>query len=213
MHMMFSSRRNAVLTAVVLAIGSSASSLARAIDCPVSGDLTINGQLSDLPPGGSFANSDYNPVSGVIDAGTFTFPVVTETSVADGIVFVFRYQFTQTDSSAGVVAADGVVALATARFRMEILSITANGVPYSIGQCTMQPIMVELAGTASVTGLDLVDTQFTIPPVPVGQCGIWRDSFNQAYAGDNNAMSSRVLGNFTPPSAADVIFKNGFDSQ
>lgn len=198
--------------ALVLLMGSSAANLALATDFPVTGSIIVNGEQGELPPNGVFAHSGYDPGDGLIDAGTFTFPVTTETSVSDGIVFVLKYQMIQTDSSNGAVATDGVAALSTATFKLTILSITAGGVPIPIGQCTIEPIAVDLAGTASAEGLDLADEQFDIPEVPPGQCGSFRGSLNDAFFGPNNSMNLLLAGDFTPPPKTDLIFKNGFDN-
>lgn len=212
MHESVTRRLGGGLSALVLIIGSGVSGLAQAIDFPVTGTVTVNGAPGELPSGGTFANSSYAPTSGLIGAGTFTFPITTETTVSDGITFVLKYQMIQTDTSNGAVAPDGVAALSAATFKLKVISITASGFPLPIGVCEIQPIAVDLAGTASAIGLNLSDAQFDIPQVPVGQCGSFRDSFNDAFFGGNNSMTIQLTGDFTPPSTGDLIFRNGFEN-
>lgn len=202
--------RAVLLVSIVAGVGAAGTALA--VDFPVAGTLMVNGDPGVLPAGGVFAGSDYDPLSGMIAPGRFTFPVSTETTESGGVVFVVRYQFVQTDTSSGAVAADGIAALTPASFKLTVLSITAGGIPFPIGVCEMQPILVGLAGTAAAAGLQLADEQFDIPEVPPGQCGSFRDSFNEAFAGADNSMNIQVSGDFTPPSTGDVLFDDGFEA-
>lgn len=210
MHRFVADRLRGALFA--LFVGAGAANPALATDFPVTGTITVKGEQGELPPNGVFANSGYDPGNGLIDAGAFTFPVTAETSESDGVVFVLKYQMVQMNSSNGAVATDGVAALSTVSFKLAILSITAGGVPFPIGQCEIQPIAVDLAGTASADGLDLADEQFDIPEIPPGQCGAFRDSLNDVYFGTKNSMNIQVAGDFTPPSQVDLVFKDGFES-
>lgn len=211
MHKSVTRRLSGGLSALALIMGSGVSTLAQAIDFPVTGAITVNGQLGELPAGGNFASTGYNSSNGLIGTGTFTFPITTETFESEGIVFVLRYQMIQTNTSNGVVESDGITALSTATFKLKVISITASGFPVPIGTCEIQPIVVDLAGTASATALSLSDAQFDIPAVPAGQCGSFRDRFNEAFQGENNSMSLQIAGDFTPPPNTDIIFRNGFE--
>lgn len=178
-----------------------------AADFAVSGTIVVNGQQGALPDGGAFAGSAYDAATGAIAAGRFTFPAST---ASNGAVTV-RYQLSQTGTSAGQVAADGVAALETASLKLAVLSATYSGVPVSLGTCEFQPILVELAGSGAQSGLDLADAQFDIPRAPVGNCGAFREQINAAFAGSDNGIEVHLDGDFTPPATDDTVFRSGFD--
>lgn len=178
-----------------------------AADFAVSGTIVVNGQQGALPDGGAFAGSAYDAATGAIAAGRFTFPAST---ASNGAVTV-RYQLSQTDTSAGQVAADGVAVLEAASLKLAVLSATYSGVPVPLGTCEFQPILLELAGSGVESGLDLADAQFDIPPAPAGNCGAFRDQINAAFAGSDNGISVHLDGDFAPPAGDDTIFRSGFD--
>jgi len=184
---------------------------ARATDFPISGTITINGTAGALPSGGSFAGSAYSLVTGDIASGVFTFPVATLSFDTTFGPATATYQFTQTNTSSGQVAGDGVAALSNASMKLQVLSATVNSVPLGIGTCVFQPIVLSLAGTGSTAGLDLSDDSFTIPPAPAGDCGSFRTQINDAVAGSTNSLQMHMAGNFTPPSPNDTIFADGFE--
>ncbi len=185
--------------------------LAAAVDFAVTGTATINGNAAVLPAGGKFANSGYDLVTGAIANGKFTFPQTTSTSSSGGVTYVVKYQLSQTDTSSGQVASDGVAALTDASLKLTVVSATANGFPIPIGACAFQPIVAGLSGTGSATGLDLADSQFDIPEAPPGDCGSFRDQINAAFAGSSNSIEIHLDGDFTPPSDMDRIFDDGFE--
>lgn len=184
-----------------------ASAVAGATDFPISGTIVVNGQEGALPDGGAFAGSGYDAKTGAIAAGHFAFPTST---VSSGVVTV-KYQLSQSGTSAGAVAADGIAALEPASLKLTVLSASYSGVPVPLGTCEFQPIAIELAGTAAAGGLDLADAQFDIPPAPVGNCGAFRDPINSALSGSDNAISIHLGGDFMPPAGDDGIFGDGFD--
>lgn len=183
-----------------------------AVDFPVTGSVSIGGSPGGLPAGSFFAGSDYDAATGAVAAGAFTFPETTSTANAQGVTITVTWQLSQTGTSTGQVAPDGVAALSTASMRLVVLSATASGFPLPLGPCEFQPILLDLAGTGSAAGLVLSDEQFDIPPAAIGQCGSLRDSINDAFAGGDNRIDLVVSGDFTPPAGDDVIFADGFES-
>lgn len=185
---------------------------AGATDFPVSGTLSVNGNSGALPAGGVFGGSSYDPGSGAIAAGAFAFPQSTISFDSSFGTVVVTYQFSQTNTSTGQVAADGVAALTDAAMRLEVTHVTVSGFPISVGTCVFAPIDLVLAGTGSAAGLDLSDDGFTIPAVASSDCGGYGDQINDGVAGSNNSIQTHLDGNFTPPAASDdTIFANGFD--
>lgn len=193
------------------ALAMSWPALAAAVDFPVAGSAVIGGNLGGLPAGGLFAGSAYDAATGAIAAGTFAFPVTTSTTTAQGTTIVVTWQLGQVDTSAGQVASDGVAALSTASMKLAVLSATAGGFPLPLGPCEFQPILLDLAGSGSATGLVLSDEQFDIPPAAIGQCGSLRDQINGAFAGGDNRIDLLVSGDFTPPAGDDAVFADGFE--
>jgi hypothetical protein len=196
------------LSAIAAALA--AAGAAGAVDYPVGGTLSINGNAGDLPDGGVFAGSGYDPATGAIASGAFAFPDGTIEIPTPLGTAIAHYVFTQTNTSDGLVAADGVAALAEAVMQIEVTSASVGGLPIAITPCVIGPILLDLAGTASATGLDLSDDGFTIPPVASGDCGGNGDTVNAAIAGDDNAVGMTLAGDFTPP-ADERIFADGFD--
>jgi hypothetical protein len=194
----------------ITALFACASATAGATDFPVTGTITINGNAGTLPTGGTFAGSAYDVTTGDIASGAFTFPVATLSFDTTFGPATATYQFSQTGTSTGQVANDGVAALTNASMKLQVLSATVNSVPLGIGTCVFQPIVLSLAGTGSAAGLDLADPAFTIPPAPAGDCGSFASQINDAVAGSNNSTQLLLAGNFTPP-PDDVIFVDGFD--
>jgi hypothetical protein len=198
--------------ALVLILACSAFQQARATDFPVSGSVTVNGQSGEIPAGAKFTSPGYDASSGILSAGTFTFPITTETTVEGGLTYVLRYQMIHLNTSHGLIAADGVAAISDARFKLKVISITVAGFPMSIGTCEIEPITVELTGVATENGLHLADDQFDIPEVPAGMCGLFRDNFNDVFPGSDNNMSLVLEGDFPLPAAIpDAIFRHGFE--
>ena len=159
-------------------------------------------------------NSTYNTTTGALSSGKFTFPQATTTFHSDslGADVTVTYQLTQTNTSSGQVATDGVAALTPATLKLQIVSALIAGViPIGVGTCVFQPITLDLAGTGAAAGLDLSDGSFTIPTVASTDCGGYGDQINTGVAGSNNSMQVHIAGNFTPPPEDDTIFVNGFD--
>ncbi|MFI4953915.1 MAG: hypothetical protein ACHP7M_12310 [Burkholderiales bacterium] len=192
-----------------------ASGAASATSFPVSGTISVNGNPGTLPSGGSFGpNSSYDAASGAIAAGRFMFPVATTTFHSDalGVDVTVTYQLSQTNTSTGQVAGDGVAALTQAQLKLKAISALVGFVPISFGEtCIFQPIDLALAGSGAASGLDLADTGFTIPQVAPTDCGGWGSQINNGIAGTNNSLQTHWTGNFTPPTGNDLIFANGFD--
>lgn len=199
----------AFLTAALMLAAASAG----AANFPVTGTITVNGNPGSLPAGGTFAGSAYDPVSGAIASGAFSFPDATISFDVAGIgTATVTYRLSQTNSSAGMVATDGVAALDTARMKLQVVSAWIGVIPIGVGTCVFQPINLDLGGTGSASGLDLDDPSFTIPPVGASDCGNYGSQINAGIAGSNNSVTMHMSGDFTPPSAdTDTIFENGFD--
>lgn len=202
---LFNRVARATLAAAVLAVPG----VVGAVDFPVAGTMTVNGNAGALPAGGTFSNSAYDGATGAIATGKFTFPQATITSPPA----VVTYQLSQLDNSSGQVAADGVAALSVATMSLKVVSATYSGIPVPVGTCVLQPISVTLTGTGSADGLDMSDSGFAIPPVGPTDCGGFASQINAAIAGSNNGMQLHLEGDFTPPAPADadLIFENGFD--
>lgn len=209
-----SRRTGAGKVAVAMCVAASIGlpGVAAAVDFPVSGTITVDGQSGTLPEGGAFAGSGYDPASGSIASGAFAFPVTIVSREVSGGTVAVTYQLSQVDTSSGQVASDGVAALSVASMKLAVLSATYNGFPIPVAPCEFQPILIELAGTGDSDGLALADSQFDIPPAPVGNCGAFRDQINGAFAGSDNAIIVQMAGDFTPPSDQDTIFVDGFDT-
>lgn len=183
---------------------------AHAANYPVTGTVTFNGNSGALPSGGTFGDSTYDSSTGVVSSGKFTFPQATTTVPVTGFGNVdVTYQLSQTNTSVAQVASDGVAVMTAVQAKLEIIS---TSLPVSITPCVFEPIPLDFAGTGSSTGLDLADAAFTIPPAPVGNCGLARDPINNAIAGSNNSMQVYMAGDFTPPPEDDTIFENGFEA-
>jgi hypothetical protein len=200
--------------ALALALQMAALPLVHATNFAVTGTISVNGNPGTLPGGGTFGNSTYDTATGAISSGKFTFPQSSTTFHSDtlGADVTVTYQLTQTNTSTGQVATDGVAALTGATLKLQIVSALVAGViPIGIGTCVFQPIPVNLAGTGAASGLDLSDSSFTIPTVGPTDCGGYGDQINTGVAGSNNSMQVHLAGNFTPPPEDDTIFKNGFD--
>lgn len=176
---------------------------------PVTGTITVNGSAGNLP-NGTFANPIYDPATGTLTAGVFAFPQSSTTINVNGFGDVtVTYQLSQTNTSTALVASDGTAAMTQVDAKIEIIS---TSLPISVVPCRFGPIPLDLAGTASATGLDLEDRSFTVPPT-TDNCGGFKSQINSQLAGSNNSIAPHLDGDFTPPSADnDKIFINGFDS-
>lgn len=185
---------------------------AAAVDYPLTGTISVNGQLGALPSGGAFAGSDYDPATGAIAAGHFAFPQTTTTYASPLGPIVVTWQLAQIGQSSGQIAADGVAALTPAILRLQVISASGPLGPIGVGTCVLEPIEVALGGTGSPAGLDLSDAGFTIPPVGASDCGGFGSQINAAIAGDDNSIAVRIIGDFTPPPGDDAIFADGFET-
>lgn len=186
----------------------------QAAQFPVSGTITVSGNPGALPNGGTFGDSTYDSTTGAISTGKFTFPQSTTMfhSNALGADITVTYQLSQTDTSSGHVASDGVAALTRATLKLQAISAVIGFIPVTLGTCVFQPIVIDLTGTGAASGLDLDDTAFTIPPVGTSDCAGYGTQINAGIAGTNNSIAVHMVGDFTPPSGAtDTIFKDGFD--
>jgi hypothetical protein len=188
-----------------------ATGLVFAADFPVTGTLSVNGNAGDLPDGGTFGDATYDTSIGALSPGAFSFPQTTTSFPSDLGPVAVTYQLSQTNTSTGLVAADGSAALTNASLKLNVTHVTISGIPISVGTCVFQPIDIALAGTGSATGLDLAETGFTIPEVAPSACGGYGDQINQAIAGTNNAIEVVMAGDFTPPGDSDTIFADGFE--
>ncbi len=187
---------------------------ALATNFPVTGTLSIDGSPSALPAGGSFGDSTYDSVSGALSAGAFSLPTSTVSFSTQLGTVVATYQLIQTNTSTGTVGSDSVASLTLAQMKLTITSATLNGFPVSLGTCVFQPIDWFLAGTASSTGMQLDDPDFTIPPVAASDCAGYGTTINNAIAGSSKSISLTLSGDFTPPTGTpiDVIFADGFEN-
>jgi hypothetical protein len=201
-------RRSLFILLGALCLGSSSAS---AVNFPVSGTITVNGNAGALPAGGVFGPSSYDAASGAIALGAFSFPQATTSFSSTLGLVVVTYQLSQTNMSSGQVASDGVAALTDATMKLQVIHVTISGIPVPVGTCVFQPIDVALTGTGSAAGLDLSDSGFVIPPVAPTDCGGYGNDINNAIAGSNNSIQMHLAGDFTPPAASDTIFANGFD--
>lgn len=187
---------------------------ASAVDYPVTGSLTFNENPADLPDGSLFVGSSYDDTTGEIGTGSFVFPQATlsfTSSLGDAEA---TYQITQDNTSSGQVGSDSTAALTESVLTLTMVSLTIDGsFPFDVGTCVFSPITLELAGTASATGLSLMDAAFTVPTVGPEDCGGFSSDFNNAISGSNNEIALQVVGDFTPPAGDnDTIFKNGFET-
>lgn len=188
--------------------------IAQATDFAVTGTITVNGNPGALPAGGTFGDSTYNATTGALSSGKFTFPQATTTFHSDslGVDVTVTYQVSQTNTSTGQVATDGVAALTQAQLKLKAISAVVGFVPVSFGEtCIFQPIDVDLAGTGAASGLDLADSGFAIPTVAPTDCNGYGTQVNNGLAGSNNSLQMHIAGNFAPPPEDDTIFVNGFD--
>jgi hypothetical protein len=186
-------------------------SAANAANFPVSGTISVNGNAGALPTGGTFGNSTYDATSGAISSGKFTFPQATLSFDSDIGTVTVTYTLSQTNTSTGQVANDGVAGLTQTQLKLVVDSARIGVIPIGIGTCVFQPINVDLDGTGAASGLDLDDDAFTIPSVATTDCGGHGDQVNAGVAGSNNTIQVHIAGNFTPPPEDDTIFANGFD--
>lgn len=178
-----------------------------AVDFPVSGSLTINGNLAVLPDGGVFAGSSYDAETGAIGEGAFVFPEATLSFDTPLGTAVATYVLSQTNTSSGEVWSDSTAALTPSDLVITVTHLTISGLPIDLGTCVVGPTTLELAGTASVTGLALAYDGFVIPPVDANDCADYGDQINDALAGTNNQGEFDIAGDFTP----DTVFADGFD--
>lgn len=184
-----------------------------AANFPVSGTITVNGNGGALPSGGTFGNSSYDTTSGEISSGKFTFPQSSTTFHSDalGADVTVTYQLSQTNTSSGQVANDGVAALSSITLKLQAISAVIGVIPFTLGTCIFEPINIDLAGSGTASGLDLSDPAFTIPPVAPSDCGGLGSQVNGGIAGSDNSIQILLDGDFTPPQEDDTIFRNGFD--
>jgi hypothetical protein len=198
-----------------LVLAACAPCVAGAVDFPVSGTIVVNANPpAALPDGGSFAGSGYDAASGAIASGRFVFPQSTTTFHSDalGADVTITYQLSQTNTSSGQVASDGVAALTAVAMKLQILAASVGVIPIGVGTCIFQPIDIGLSGVGAAAGLDLTDPGFTIPPVGPTDCGSFGSQINSGIAGSDNSLQTHFGGNFTPPPAqSDTIFSDGFD--
>jgi hypothetical protein len=189
---------------------------AHAANFPVTGTISVNGNPGALPSGGTFGNSTYDTATGALSSGKFTFPQATTTFHSDdlGVDVTVTYQITQTNTSTGQVATDGVAALTQAHLKLKAISAMVGFIPVSFGEtCIFDPIDVDLAGTGDASGLDLSDAGFVVPAVAPTDCNGYGDEVNAGLTGSNNSLDVHIAGNFTPPTPDDdTIFENGFET-
>ncbi len=198
--------------ALALALSAAPCALAGNTDYPVTGTITVNGSAGALPAGGEFTGTSYDAASGAIAAGVFVFPVATINFQSPLGPVTATYRLSQTNTSNGQVAADGLAALGSAAMKLQILSAALGGViPIDVGTCIFEPIDVVLDGTGSASGLALGDSSFTVPTVASSDCGGNGDQINGGIAGSDNSMQIVIAGDFTPPDNLDLIFADGFD--
>jgi hypothetical protein len=198
-----------------LALALIASPVVHAANFAVTGTISVNGNPGALPSGGTFGNSTYNTATGAISSGKFTFPQATTTFHSDdlGADVTVTYQITQTNTSTGQVAEDGIAALTQAHLKLKAISAVIGVIPISFGEtCIFDPINVDLAGTGDASGLDLSDEGFVIPTVAPTDCNNLGNQVNDGLAGSDNTLDVHIAGNFTPPTPEDdTIFENGFE--
>jgi hypothetical protein len=202
-------RRTLLAVLTVFSIGVASAGAVHAADFPLSGVFTFNGVDSALS--GTFGPSTYNASSGGITAGAFNVPSATLqfASGADSQVTV-HYQITQTNTSSGQVADDGVAVLTSATLMLHVIDAHTQAMLWSVGStCDFGPFVLALAGTGAVSGLDLGANGFTIPAVSTSACGGHGDPLSSGIAGDQSRTQLLLAGDFTPP--LDKLFADGFD--
>lgn len=199
----------ALLTAL-LGLQVFAPCIANPVDFPVTGSITVNGNARALPSGGVFGPSSYDNGTGVIATGAFTFPQSTTSFNSVAGTVVVTYLLSQTNTSSGQVATDGIAALSATTLKLQVIAATVGVIPIDVGTCVFAPIDLVLDGTGSAAGLDLADSSFVIPQVGPTDCGTYGSEINNAIAGSNNSMQIHLAGDFAPP-VNDTIFVNGFD--
>lgn len=193
------------IAAASFAVALTFAAPARATNFPVSGSITVSGNAGNLPSGGSFGNSTYDPATGALSVGKFTFPQ-SSVSTSSGTVV---YQLSQIDTSTAQVGNDGVAAFSTVTLKLKVISVSG----LTISNCEFTPIVVDLTGTASNVELDVDDRSFDIPPVAPTACSGQGIHINGYLAGSSNSIGIVLAGDFTPPADAnDKIFINGFDA-
>lgn len=197
--------RLAIAALLALAAGS-----AGAVQFPVTGSITVNGTAYALP-NGSFGDSVYDPLSGILGAGRFTFPQSSIQVPIDGVgMATVTYQLSQADPAGALVASDGVAAMEPVAMTLAILWI-AVPVPIGTDPCHFTPIDLDLSGSGGPGGLELEDRAFTVPPT-TDACGGFASQINAALAGNSNSITLQLAGDFTPPAGdPDKIFVDGFD--
>ncbi len=183
---------------------------AAATQYPISsGTVTIDGNTSPLPSGGTFGDSSYDAGTGYLSPGKFAFPQAT---VQSGD-FSITYQLVQTDTSAALVGSDGSVGFSTATMQLSIVSASYLGVPLSVSPCVFAPIAWDtLGGSASGSGMQISNGIFTVPPT-TDSCGGYQAQINGALTGNQNSIVMVIDGSFTPPALDDRIYMDGFDTQ
>lgn len=180
------------------------SGAAAAVDFPVSGSISINGNTGALPDG-TFQGSSYDPATGAIGAGTFKFPQATVTNGANSLT----YQLSQTGTSTGLVDASGVATFNNVSLAVTLLYGSYNGLPVTFGSsCVFAPIPVMLVGSGSAAGVDVADPSFAIPPT-TDSCNSFASMINPVVGTSSNSIQLHLDGDFTPPG---TIFANGFES-
>ncbi|HET9047500.1 MAG TPA: hypothetical protein VFN29_00840 [Chiayiivirga sp.] len=186
---------------------------ALATNFPVTGSLSIDGSPTTLPAGGNFGDSTYDPLSGALSAGAFTLPASTVSFPTQLGTVVVVYQLSQTNTSTGTVDASSVASLTHAEMALTVVSASLNGFPVSLGTCVFQPIDLYLVGTASASGMDLSDPNFSVPPVAPTACAGYGATINAAIAGSNKSINLILTGDFTPPIGIpiDFLFADGFE--
>jgi|GEM_PF-1274912 len=207
---------SSTMLGAVLALAMLAVPCAQAANFAVSGTISVNGNPGALPSGGTFGDSTYDGATGALSAGKFTFPQSTATfhSEALGADVTVTYQISQTNTSTGLVAQDGVAALTQAHLKLQAISAFIGFIPISFDDtCVFDPIDVDLAGTGSASGLDLNADGFEIPTVAPSACNNLGSQVNEGLTGSNNSLTIHIAGDFTPPTPDDdTIFADGFEA-
>lgn len=207
---MIHSRLVASIAIPLLAVGVSGSALA--VTYPVTGLVTLNAESRPVPPGSVFTSSGYDSVTGELGVGQFHFPPDTVTEQSGLFTLEVTFQFVQLNQSGAMVLPSGSAMFDPVSLRINVISAEVNGSSVNLGPCSLGPIHLnELAGNGTPVELSTNDPQFSVPPVSPSACGGYGDEINDALAGGSNAITLKLLGDFSPPPDLDLIFVDGFE--
>lgn len=185
---------------------------AMATQFPVSGSVTLAGNTASLPAS-TFGNSSYNPSSGYLSSGKFTFPQASFTNSTFFGPLTVTYQLSQTNTASAMVGTLGDAAFTEVDLKLHIVSANFNGSVYDVGStCDFVPIVLATLGGNASSSVMTVSQSDLIVPLTSDDCGGFKDQINNIITNSTgNSISLSLDGNFTPPDDNDIIFQDGFE--